>query len=639
MPFQYLTNLPLDEARKQYLDALRDHGLAPKEELIPTTAALDRRSAHAVYAVNSAPHYNACAMDGIALVARKTFVATETSPIHLQTSDFVWVNTGDPLPEDCDAVVMIEDVIELANTISLNQPAIPWQHIRQIGEDISAGDMIIPSFTEFTPAVIGALLAAGVMQVEVIARPLIGIIPTGDELVAAISNPQAGQIIEFNSSIFSGMFTQWGCETKTYPIAKDTQPSIEAALRNALSECDAVILNAGSSAGAKDYAVDAMRAVGEVLIHGIAIKPGKPAILALAASPDGERVVPMLGLPGYPVSGILVLQTLFKPVVDLLTCTKSKPAQFIEAQISRRLTSTLKYHEFIRARLGRVEDRMIAVPLNRGAGVVSSFIKADGIIHVPQDVEGYEAGESVRVELLRGLDEIEHSLVITGSHDPLLDEIADIMTRRWTGSRVASSHVGSMGGIMALKRGEAHLGGIHLLDEATGAYNIPFLQKYFPQGGVQLVSCVKRSQGLMVAPGNPLNVKTMADLAGKRFVNRQPGSGTRILVDYLVRQLGIDQADISGYEREEFTHTAVAAAIAAGTADAGMGILAAAKIFGLGFVPIAEEDYDLLIADSAMELDMVQKLLEVLRSQEFSDRLEKLGGYQLNHPGEVKTWH
>ena len=284
MPFQYLTNLPLEDARKQYLAALLERGLSPKTEEVSTSDALGRVTSQAVYAHISAPHYNACAMDGIALDASITFGATETSPVRLDMTDFKWVNTGDPLPPGCDAVVMIEDVIEKGNAIILNQPAIPWQHIRQIGEDISAGDMILPSYSLITPAVMGALLAAGVTHLSIITRPLVGIIPTGDELVSPTTDPTDGQIIEFNSTIFGGMLTQWGCIPKIYPIAQDTQPAIETALRQALAECDAVILNAGSSAGGKDFAVDAMRAVGEVLIHGIAIKPGKPAILAVAQS-------------------------------------------------------------------------------------------------------------------------------------------------------------------------------------------------------------------------------------------------------------------------------------------------------------------------------------------------------------------
>ena len=639
MPFQYLTNMPLDEALKTYLDALITRGLTYKTESMHTSKALGRITSKAVYAKISAPHYNACAMDGIALDAKKTFGATETTPVHLHESDFIRVDTGDPLPSGCDAVVMIEDVIEGDRFVTLYTAAAPWQHIRQIGEDISAGDMIIPSFTAITPSCMGAMLAAGVLHVNVVKRPVIGIIPTGDEIVPPTKKPGEGDIIEFNSTIFSSMLTDWGCVPKVYPIVKDKLELIENALKTAVKECDAVILNAGASAGREDYSAQAIRNIGDVIVHGIAIKPGKPAILGVSSGSPASSSIPVLGVPGYPVSGIIVLERLFKPIIDILTCREVKKNIDIEAVVSHRLTSSLKYREFVRTRLGIVSGRTVAVPLNRGAGVVSSFVKADGIIDVPQDTEGYEAGEKVIVRLMHNPDEIARMLVITGSHDPLLDEVADIMRRRWRDSLVASSHVGSMGGITAIKRGEAHLGGIHLLDEATGTYNIPYLNKYFPEGGVTLVECVERLQGLMVARGNPKGIKSFADVAGINYVNRQKGSGTRILCDYLAKQIGLDTATIRGYDREEYTHTAVAAAIAAGTADAGMGILSAAKIYGLGFIPVCKEQYDLLVAENALELKPVKRLLEVLKSKEFARRLQKLGGYTLKNPGEVRPWN
>ncbi|HQK42706.1 MAG TPA: molybdopterin biosynthesis protein, partial [Anaerolineaceae bacterium] len=568
MAFEYLTNIPLEEARETYLKALQQAGLSYKTETIQTSSALGRVTANAVYARISSPHYNACAMDGIALEAKRTFGASETTPARLSEDDFVWVNTGDPLPEGCDAVVMVEDVVQEGSGVTLYAAALPWQHVRQIGEDISAGDMIVPSFSVLSPAALGALLESGVLSVEVVSRPIAGVIPTGNELVAPTEDPQTGSIIESNSAVFAGMLETWGCFPKIYPGVKDDPALIEAALRRALEECDLVVLNAGSSAGKKDFSADAIRRIGEVVLHGVAIKPGKPAILAHARL-AGKSVVPVLGLPGYPVSGILVMEELFKPVVENLTCRPSQPAVFTQAVISRRLTSSLKYLEFVRTRLGNVNGKTVAVPLNRGAGVVSSFVKADGIIHIPQNTEGYEAGELVNVQLTRSPAEIERTLVITGSHDPLLDEVADILKRQDRNSSVASSHVGSMGGITAVKRGEAHLGGVHLLDEASGTYNIPYLRKYFPQGGVFLVECVQRTQGLMVPKGNPLGIREFADIAGKRYVNRQKGSGTRILCDYLARQNKVDPESVWGYDREEYTHTAVAAAIAAGTADAG----------------------------------------------------------------------
>ena len=637
MAFTYLSNYPLEEARELFLKALDQAGLKPQVEHVPTSEANGRITSEAVYASICAPHYNACAMDGIALNASLTYGASETRPVTLPANSFTWVNTGDPLPEGCDCVVMVEDVIETEQGVQLFGAATPWQHVRQIGEDIAAGDMVVASFLELSPSALGALLAAGVLEVPVIRKPLVGIIPTGNELVAPTSNPKPGDIIEFNSTIFSGMMYEWGCESKIYPVARDKSEDIISKLETAIAECDMVLLNAGSSAGQKDFSLEAIQTVGSVVLHGVAIKPGKPTILGLTHKDDA--VVPLVGLPGYPVSGILVLEQLIKPVVEKLTRREIEPHTFVEATVSRRLVSSLKYLEFIRARLGKVAGRIVAVPLNRGAGVVSSFVKADGIIHVPQNVEGYEAGEQVRVELLRPIAEIEQTLVITGSHDPLIDEAMDIMRRTWPDSFVASSHVGSMGGIMAVKRGEAHLGGVHLLDEASGEYNKAYIRKYIPEDGVVLMRCVKRSQGLMVAKGNPLGVQGIADLPHLRYVNRQKGSGTRVLIDYLLKQQGIDPSLIQDYDREELTHTAVAAAVAAGSADAGMGILSAARIYDLGFIPVCEEEYDLLISESALSMEPVQRMIKVLQSDEFAARLEKLGGYQLDQPGEIIQWN
>ena len=634
MAFKYLSNIPLEEARKQFIDALVTAGIRSKIETIQTVDANHRIAAEAIYAHISAPHYNACAMDGITLDASLTYGATDTRPITLREGQFRWVNTGDPLPEECDAVVMVEDVIEGDDgVVQLFTAAVPWQHIRQIGEDIAAGDMIIPSYTEITPAIQGALLAAGVLAINVIKKPLVGVIPTGNELVSPQADPQIGDIIEFNSTIIKGMLEDWGCEPVVYPVVRDEPGLITDALRKAAGECDFVLLNAGSSAGKKDYSVDAIAEVGEVILHGVAIRPGKPVVLGFAL--EGVKVIPLIGLPGYPVSAILVMEELVLTALNLFLKRANEEKPKVEATVSRRLTSSLKYLEFIRARIGNVNGKLVAVPLNRGAGVVSSFVKADGIVEIQQNTEGFEAGEKVPVTLVRKMENINKTLVITGSHDPLIDELIDLMKIKSPDSQVVSSHVGSMGGLMALKRGESHLGGTHLLDEETGEYNKSYVQRYFPEGGVKLISCVFRSQGLIIAKGNPLGITSIADLARVNYVNRQKGSGTRILLDYLLKQNGLEPAQIKGYEREEITHTAVAAAVASGTADAGMGILAAAKIYDLGFIPLVEEQYDLLVADKTLEHPEFARLIEVMQSPEFAQRLKKLGGYQLNNPGKV----
>jgi putative molybdopterin biosynthesis protein len=632
MAFQYLTNTPLSQAVNDYLAVLAKSGMAPQVETVAVREAFDRQSAKAVYANICAPHYHACAMDGIALDASLTFGASETTPVFLADGQFIPVDTGDPLPKDCDAVVMIENVFQATGGVKLYEAAVPWQHIRQIGEDICAGEMILPSFTHITPSAMGAMLAGGVLEVDVIKRPVVGIIPTGDEIVLPRSDPGEGDIIEFNSTIFSAMLKEWGAKPVTYPIVKDKLPLIRAALEEALNACDVVLLCAGSSAGREDFSVQAIREVGTVLYHGIAIKPGKPAILGYS----GPKAI--LGVPGYPISGIIVLEYILRPIIEQLSEQVAGERAISEAVLSRTLVSPLKYKEFVRVRLGMVDKKLVATPLSRGGGVVSSFMKADGLLMVPQSAEGYEAGTSVPVTLLRSEKEIQETLVVTGSHDPLIDELADMLRRRWHSASLGSSHVGSMGGIMAIKRREAHVAGIHLLDEATGTYNEAYVRKFFPDKGIRLVECVMRTQGLMIQKGNPKKINGMRDLhsTGIRYINRQKGSGTRILCDYLLKNDGLDEKNIYGYNREEYTHTAVAALIAADSADAGLGIYSAAKLYDLDFLPLCEEQYDLLIPDYAWESEAIDRLLTLMKDPEFRRRLEALGGYQVNTPGQVR---
>ncbi len=634
MGFEYLTNVPLDEARGEYLARLQENGFAGQTELVSVQNAFGRITARAVYAAICAPHYAASAMDGIAVHAKDTFGATETTPVRLTPQQYMVVDTGDPVPEDCDAVIMVEDIVRGEDeSVTIYAAAAPWQHIRQIGEDICAGEMILASYMGVTPAAIGAMIAGGVLEIEVIKKPVIGIIPTGDEIVAPCTNPKQGDILEFNSSIFSAMVQEWGAEAKTYPIVPDRFDAIREMVARAADECDIVLLNAGSSAGREDYSVSVIRELGDVVYHGIAIKPGKPAILGLRGA------VPILGVPGYPVSGIIVIEELLKPLVAEWFHSNTAPVQLATATLTRPVVSGLKYQEFVRVRMGEVGGKLTASPLSRGAGVVSSFMKADGILEVPQGTEGYEAGEEVQVRLLSTPEKLQNTLVVIGSHDPLLDEVADMMHRADPAVFMSSSHVGSMGGIMAIRRGEAHAGGCHLLDTETGVYNLSFLKKYFPNGGIRLVRCVGRQQGLMLAKGNPLDIKEFADIAknGVRYVNRQKGSGTRVLMDYLCEQYAVNVSDIYGYEREELTHTSVAAQIANGSADAGMGIYSAAQLYDLDFLPICIEEYDLIIPDHAWETPVVQQLIATLKSPAFREKMLAMGGYTVDHPGEIIT--
>lgn len=629
MKYEYLTNIPLEQAKDDYMSFLFPRGYKPSTERIAVADALSRVAARAVYAATCSPHYNAAAMDGIAVLAKDTFGATETTPVKLDKLQFVPIDTGDPLPDGCDAVVMIEEVVERDGGVFLYAPAAPWQHIRQIGEDISAGDMLVASYERITPSIMGALLAGGVLEIEVIKKPVVGIIPTGDELILPSADPKTGDIIEFNSTIFSAMLSEWGAVPKVYPILRDDREQVAIALSKAAVECDAILISAGTSAGRDDYTPSCIKAQGEVLYHGIAIRPGKPAVLAKI---NGK---PTVGVPGYPVSAIVVLRELFKPVVDALLCKGFEPQAAIEATSSRRINSSLKYEEFVRVSLVKTSGGYAAVPLSRGAGVISSFTRADGILTIPQNSEGVEAGDAVSVRLLRPISVIENSISIIGSHDPLIDELFD-MLRIKSGGRISSSHIGSMGGIMAVRRREALLSGVHLLDTKTGEYNRSYVEQAFPNNEAALIECVYRTQGLIVARGNPKNISGFSDITRVSYVNRQNGSGTRILCDYLLSKNGIPSDSVYGYSREELTHTAVAAQIAAGTADAGLGILAAARLYSLSFIPVCEEQYDLLVLRENLCDPRVLEAIELLKSEEFAERLGALGGYRLETPGRVR---
>ncbi len=622
MKYNYLNNLPLDEAKSKYYEHLTDVGFSGKTETVPVTDACGRVIKNAAYAHICSPHYNASAMDGVAVKAEITFNASERTPVTLTPADYTVVDTGDPLPENADAVIMVEDLIENGEgCYEIISSVVPWQNVRQVGEDICMGDMIAPSGAVLTPSLCGALLAGGITEIEVIKKPLVGIIPTGDEIVPPTAEPGTGDIIEFNSTVFKGMLGEMNAAARVYPITPDKKDLIKAALEKALCECDIVLVSAGSSAGRDDYTSEIIASLGTVLVHGIAIKPGKPAVLGEALGK------PVIGLPGYPVSAIVIMDEIVSDVVAMYYGKTKLPRETVKAVLAKKIVSSLKYSEYVRVSLGRINGKLSASPLARGAGVITSFTKADGVLIVPQNCEGIEAGEEIEVRLNKPLCEIENTLIVTGSHDPLIDEVADFLAKKGAPFRVCSTHVGSMGAIYTVRDGLAHMGGIHLLDTKTGIYNKSYVEKYLPEGKAVTVKGVGRIQGLMVQKGNPLKIKEFADIKNARYVNRQRGAGTRILCDYLLELNGLTPQDINGYHNEEFTHTAVAALIAAGNADAGLGIYSAAKMYDLDFIPICNETYEFLVDKNELENPMVKAFLEVLYSDEFHKRLSEMGGY------------
>ena len=632
----FLNDLPLDEALERFFSALGEIGaLAPTtDELLSLSRAQGRVTGRPVWAVTSSPHYDAAAMDGAAVRSADTAGATETSPVNLTIdAQAVLVDTGDAMPPGYNAVVMIEHLHRVDDrTVQVSAPVAPWQHVRPLGEDLVATELVLPENHLLGPVDLGACAAAGVTSLHVRRRPRVAVFPTGNELVPPGSAPlKPGDVVEFNSLMISGMIDSWGGEGVALPPVPDDHETIRETVGAALSEYDLVIVNAGSSAGTEDYTASVVEELGRLLVHGVAVRPGHPVVLGIV----GEK--PVIGLPGYPVSAVLTAELFVKPLIEKWLGRAIEARPRVEAELTRKVLSSLGEDEYLRVKLGRVGDRMVATPLQRGAGVIMSLVRADGLVRIPRFSEGLDSGARVSVELLRSIEEVTNTIVAIGSHDLTLDLMASHLSRRRPGPGLSSSHIGSLGGLIALRRGEAHLAGCHLLSEATGEYNVSYIQRYLPGVPVVLVNLVGRVQGLMTPPGNPKGIRSLEDLARPDvdFVNRQRGSGTRVLLDYKLAEMSLDAGSVRGYEREEYSHLAVAAAVASGSADTGLGILSASRALALDFVPLLTERYDLVIPEEHFEGDLLRPLLDLLSDAEFRREVEALGGYDTADMGKL----
>ena len=631
----YVKNMLLGEAKEKWHKALQKinffDSAVTKE--IAVEDALGQITGAPVFAAHSSPAYNAAAMDGIAVHFADLSSASDAAPVRLTKKQFTPVNTGNNLPLEFDAVVMIEDVHYTdEHEVELAIPATPWQHVRTIGEDIVATELILPVGHKIRPIDQGAMLATGVTKVLIKEAPQITVIPTGSELVQPGTTPAPGQIIEFNSRILAGYLNEWGAIAKGAAPVTDDKEQLRSAISEAVKENDIVIINAGASAGTRDYTSTVLAELGEVIVHGVAIKPGKPVILAIVNN------IPVIGLPGYPVSAILTMRLFVHDMIYSFMDMQKPVSQKTQALMSRPMHSAMGVDEFVRITLGQVGEELMATPAGKGAGAVMSLVRADGILTLKAGSEGVGAGEEVEIELLRPLTDVQSTLVAIGSHDNIIDVLANLLHKGTKAIRVSSAHVGSMGGIMAIKRGEAHFAGSHLLDEETGEYNISFIKRFLADIPLQLINLCYRQQGLIVARGNPKNIKGFKDVANGNlsFINRQNGAGTRLLTDKTLKDLELKPTDISGYDHEEYTHMSVAASIANGSVDCGMGILAAANALKLDFVPVAEERYDLIIPHRFLNDIKIKALLNLIcNSPEFKELVNNLGGYNLRDSGKI----
>ncbi len=599
-----------------------------KEEIISVVDSLNRISFNGVYANVSSPYYSASAMDGIAVKASSTYGASETTPVILNKEDIIYINTGNEIPEEYDAVVMIEDVYDNNDgSISLIKSVRPYQDIRPIGEDIVEGDMVIPKNHLIRPVDISALLSAGIGEIKVIKKPRVAIIPTGDEIIRDVKELKKGKIIDSNSFFMKNELTLLGASSYISEVVVDEFNLLENAIMDACSNYDLVLIGAGSSAGSKDYAKNIIEKNGLVHVHGISIKPGKPTII-------GEiNNTPIIGIPGYPVSTFIAFDLVVKPIIRKFFNIEVTPKKVIKAKLTKKIYSSLKNEEYIRVKLGIIDNEYIATPLDRGAGVTMSLVKADGVMIVPKNSEGYLAGSKVSVSLLKEITKIEKSLISIGSHDILLDKVDDLMSDN--NYHLSSSHIGSFGGIMAIKSKGCHIAPVHVLDD-DGSYNVNIIDKYLDDNYC-LVRGVSRVQGLMVKKGNPKNIKSLKDLLNNdiTFVNRQRGSGTRILLDYMLSKDGIDGLKITGYDFELSTHMLVASSVKDSRFDCGMGIVSVANLNNLDIVEIGKENYDFLVLKEIIDTPIYNEFIKVLRSTKFEDELDKLGGYLIDNIGDI----
>lgn len=634
----YLKMKDPQEAREVFFKTFSPEPIQDGEE-ISVHESSGRITKEPIFAKISSPPYHSAAMDGIAVRAEDTYGATERNPKRLKIGqEALWINTGQVIPEGKNAVIMAEKLNQIdEETVEIESSAFPWQNTRKVGEDFVVTELLFPQNHRIRPFDLGTLIGGGILHLKVRRKPRVLIIPTGSELVdlsalSDLSSLKKGKIIESNSSVLSSLVKECGAEPIVENIVEDKSEKIKEALLKAVdSDADVVITIAGSSAGKRDYTAEVIEDTGELLVHGVTIMPGKPTILGRV------KGKPVVGIPGYPVSAYIAFDEFVRPYLYRLQGSSAPKKQKITVGASRDIPSKLGAEEFVRVNIGRVGERMVAIPLPRAAGSVTTLSKAEGIIRIPSFSEGIVAGEETEAELLVDLEDIANTIVIIGSHDITVDILSDEIRGKDSAIRIASGNVGSLGGLLALKKGKAHVAGAHLLDTATGEYNISYIQKYLKRVPAHVFNLVVREQGLIIQRGNPKQVRGIGDLTRDDlgFVNRQPGSGTRILFDYKLQEMGIDPSQIRGYDDEEYTHMNVAVAVLNGMADVGLGIMAAAKALDLDFIPLLSEQYDLVIPSSFVNDHKIQLLISVARSKEFRNRVEALGGYNPEKSGAL----
>ncbi len=623
--------------------------IARRVEVVPLEASLGRVLAEDIHSNVDVPGFDRATKDGFAVRAEDTYGADQERPVRLSvvgtssagnpfvgevgSGEAVEIATGAPVPRGADAVVMVEHTRRVNDAVKVYRAVAPGENIQPAGRDVNLGETLAYCGDIVTPREVGLLAAAGVEKVPVYSKPVVAVISTGDELVAQGLPLEYGQIYDINGPALCAAIREDGGNPVYLGIARDDEGEILELAGRGLELADILVLSGSTSAGAGDVMYRVLDKLGEpgVFVHGVAMHPGKPTVVAQI----GDKLA--FGLPGNPTSALTAYRIFVSPVVrHLAGLDPHPPSTVVRARLAERMRAERGRRDFLPVHLVRDSaGRILAFRVPGGSEAVSTFARADGIVEVPEEVEYLEEGEEVTVTLLDP-ERRPADLSIIGSHCLGLEELIRLTRKRLPGRRIKSVNVGSTGGFVAIRRGEADVAGVHALDPASGEYNVPLMRKMGVADSAVLIRGYLRVQGLMVPPGNPKRINGVEDLlrGDVRMINRNPGSGTRILMDWLTeslaREMGVDpealRREIRGYHSAAKSHAAVAAAVKAGLADVGPGIETAARLRGLDFIPLWEEHYDFLVRVDRLEKDAIQSFLEALKSNEFRKVLERLPG-------------
>jgi putative molybdopterin biosynthesis protein len=633
---QFLDVIDRDEAERRFRAALDLRPLGPEE--VALAEALGRVLAQDVVAPLDVPGFDRANVDGFAVRAEGTFGASEEEPRALRLSAEVLptgvmprqavapgtataIATGAVVPRGADAVVMVEHTETDGSGLLVRRPVTPGENVTFAGTDIGRGETVLRRGDLLTSRETGVLAALGVARVAVVRRPRVAIVSTGDELLAPGEPMRPGMIYDSNATVLADAVRELGGEPVPLGIVPDDRAALAAVLQRALA-CDAVLLSGGTSKGEGDISYRVVAELGPpgILAHGVALKPGKP--LCLAAVRRGEAVVPVVVLPGFPTSAIFTFHEFVAPVLRRLAGRREGPQDVVPARLPLRVNSERGRTEYLLVGLVQAarDSPLVAYPMGKGSGSVTAFSRADGFVIIPRQQEHLEAGSVVEVHLLsQGLRPAD--LVVIGSHCVGLDLLLGRLQEQGTQSKFLA--VGSTGGLEAARRGECDLAGIHLFDPRTGQYNRPFLS---PE--LELIPGYRRLQGIVFRRGDPRfegrspEEAVRAALADPEcvLINRNRGSGTRVLIDQLLRG-----ARPPGHSAEARSHNAVAAAVEQGRADWGVAIATVAEGAGLGFLPLQEEHYDFVTPAARAGRPAVRAFSTLLGSPETRQALAAMG--------------